>query len=72
MLRGVKNPLATLRKSRCSGGSISMMVRICASGLGPVWRSASCLWLRKAIPSALLNTLGRLEMRVMSACRVIA
>ena len=28
MLRGVKKPLATLRKSRCSGGSISMIVRI--------------------------------------------
>ena len=73
MLRFVKNGLATFRKSRCSGGSISMIVRICPSGVfARFFITASWSWLRIVIPSRLLKTSGRPEMSMMSACFVMA
>ena len=72
MLRGVKNPLATLRKSRCSGGSISMMVFMAPKEPVSPRRSLSCWRFRMSGPRRLLKVSGLLEMSMMSACRVMA
>jgi hypothetical protein len=73
MPRGVKKPRATLRKSRCSGGSISMIVSM--RPIGPDARLATpifCSRERIIGPSRLLKRWGLLETSMMSACFVSA
>jgi hypothetical protein len=69
----VNQPLATLRKARCAGGSISMIVFMPAR---PEDWSASRMrrWSSSSttIPWLFTNVSGRFEMSQMSACLVIA
>ena len=67
--RGVNQDEATLRKLRCCGGSISMMVRIAPmpSLRSMIWRLRGCV-----MPGSLRNLSGCFEISQMSAWRVIA
>jgi hypothetical protein len=67
--RGVNHGEATLRKLRCSGGSISMMVRIAPTPSSRVMFTSLREW---TMPGALRNSCGAFEISQMSAWRVMA
>ena len=71
--RGVKNPLATLRNVRWSGGSIEIITRIWLKGFdSSAMTSIWSLRNRMMLPAALENTSGCDEISVMWRCFVIA
>ena len=66
MPRGVKKPLATLRKVRWSGGSIEMITRIWLNGFDS--SATASIWSRRnkmMLPAALEKTSGWAEISVM-------